>query len=285
VKVRVRAARANDKKPLMSFIKNVWGGHDYIPRVWDDWLKDRNGRMFVVEVGGVPVGMNRVRFLEDGSAWFEGARVHPNFRGMGLASKLGVRTMRVARNQGIRVFRLVSGSRNRSAHRQIARMRFKETSRISVYVPGKGARFVPEKGVSLAAPDDLERVMRLVKKSREFKLGSGVFWDSFAAKSLDSSMVKGLIRDQSVWIKDESVAIAKVGREEGIGWRQVCFLAGNDDGPLKLVSHVFGLKVKGRTSLRLVYMPQGSRMIGILRRSGFVRWSSLILFQRTAAKG
>lgn len=269
----------------MSFIKDVWGGHDYIPRVWDEWLKDRSGRMFVVDVGGVPVGMNRVRFLEDGSAWFEGARVHPDFRGMGLASKLGERTMGVAKNRGVKVFRLVSGSRNRPAHKQIARMRFRESSRISVYVPRKGARFHPEKGVVLAAPEDLERVMRLVRDSREFRLGSGVFWDSFAAKSLDRPMMERLIKDESIWLTGESVAVARVGSEEGIGWRQICFLSGKDGGPLKLVGHVFGLKQRSRTSRRLVYLPQGSDMISILRRAGFVRWSSLILFQRTATKG
>ena len=91
-----RPARPSDKAPLMSFIREVWGGHDYIPYVWDWWLKDRTGKMFVVEVDGVPVGMNRVRFLEDGSAWFEGVRVHPDFRGKGLATMLGENSMKVA---------------------------------------------------------------------------------------------------------------------------------------------------------------------------------------------
>jgi len=77
--------------------------------------------------------------------------------------------MNVARKRGIRLFRLVSGSRNRQAHRQIARMQFKEASRISVYVPDKGARFAPQKGVAWAAPDDLDKTMELIKKSREFR--------------------------------------------------------------------------------------------------------------------
>jgi GNAT superfamily N-acetyltransferase len=282
---RVRPARPADKVQLMSFIKDTWGGHDYIPRVWDEWLKDETGKMFVVEADGVPVGMSRVRFLEDGSAWFEGARVHPEFRGRGLASMLGENSMRIAMDRGVKVFRLTSWSRNRAAHRQIARMDFKESSRISAYEPEKGARFAPQKGVRLAGMNDLSRVTRLIRESREFWLGSGVYWDAFAAAFLSPAIIKMLVGEGSVWITGKSVVVAKLGGEGGETWKQVCFLTGKGDEPVKLVRHVFGLKNRAKTTRRIIYLPQGSRVIGTLRRAGFSRLTSLILFERTVAKG
>ena len=127
----VRPARASDRGTLMSFIKDVWGGNDYIPQVWDHWLRDRRGRMFVVESGGVPVGMNKVSFLDDGSAWFQGARVHPEHRGKGLATLLGENSMRFAARRGVRVFRLTTGTRDIPSRRQTARMGFEELARFS----------------------------------------------------------------------------------------------------------------------------------------------------------
>jgi GNAT superfamily N-acetyltransferase len=283
--VKVRPARPTDKAQLMNFIKEIWEGHDYIPRVWDEWLKDKSGRMFVVEADGVPVGMNRVRFLDDGSAWFEGARVHPEFRSQGLASLLGENTMRVARERGLGIFRLTSGSRNRVAHRQIARMSFNVSSRVSVYEPKKGAKFAPENGVRLAGAGDVQRVTNLITESRDFKLGSGVLWDAFAAMSLSPSIIKRLVREGSVWVTGESVAVAMLGGEGGESWRQVCFVTGKGDGPVKLVRHVFGLKNRKRTTRRIIYLPQGSRLIGTLRRAGFSRLASLILFERPAVNG
>ena len=112
---RVRRVRPSDRAPLMSFIKGVWGGHDYIPYVWDEWAKDEVNPMFVVEVDGTPVGMNRLRFLEDGSAWFEGVRIHPAHRGRGLATMLGENSIRVAKRRGATEFKLTSGSRNKMA--------------------------------------------------------------------------------------------------------------------------------------------------------------------------
>jgi GNAT superfamily N-acetyltransferase len=282
---RVRPARPTDKGQLMSFIKKGWGGHDYIPRIWDRWLKDRTGKMFVVEADGVPVGMSRVEFLEDGSAWLEGARVHPDFRGRGLASMLGENSMRIALNRGVKVFRLTSRSWNKAAHRAIARIKFKESSRISPYEPGKRARFAPQKDVRLAGMDDLSRVARLIRESREFRLGSGVFWDAFTAVSLSPTLIRKLVSEGSVWIAGKSVAVARLGGEGGEAWRQVCFLTGKGDESVRLVRHVFGLKEGAKTTRRIVYLPQGSRQIGALRRAGFTRLTSLILFERETAKG
>ena len=162
---RVRLARASDKEPLMAFIRHVWGGHDYLPRVWDQWLRDPHGRTYVVEVGGVPVGTNRVTFLEDGSAWFEGVRVHPDFRGKGLATMLGKNSLRVAEARGVKVFRLTSGSTNKAAHRQIARIRFSEVSRFSVYRPPDGWRPPRKKGAEHPTAREASKVAGLVGRS------------------------------------------------------------------------------------------------------------------------
>lgn len=283
--IRVRPAKPTDKGQLMSFIKDVWEGHDYIPRVWDEWLSGESGRMFIVEADGVPVGMSRVRFLEDGSAWLEGARIHPEFRGRGLASMLGRNSMRIAMDRGVKVFRLTSWSRNKAAHRSISRINFKESSRISAYEPEKGAKFAPQKGVRLAGMSDLSWVTRLIGESREFQLGSGVFWDAFKAASLSPAIIKKLVGEGSIWIAGESVAVARLGGEGGETWRQVCFLTGKGNEPVKLVKHVFGLKNRAKSTRRIIYLPQGSHLIGTLRRAGFSRFTSLILFERAAAKG
>jgi hypothetical protein len=66
--VKIRNARPSDKGPLLDFIKDVWGGHDYIPGVWDEWLADASAEMSVIEVDGRQVGMNRMRSLPDGGA-------------------------------------------------------------------------------------------------------------------------------------------------------------------------------------------------------------------------
>lgn len=279
----VRRARASDKEPLMGFIKDVWGGHDYIPHVWDEWIADRSAPMYVVEVEGRAVGLNRVRFLEDGSAWFEGVRVHPDFRGQGLATALGENAEKVAVGKGVKTFRLTSSSWNKAAHRQIARMKFNEECRISVYEPGKEASLRPQSGARRAEVGDVAGVARTVRKSEEFGLGKGVAWEGFAAYSLTPRLLKRRVKEGTVFLLDDSVAIVKPGREGRNVWNQISFLCGEPADAVRLARHVFC--TSGKADWNLAYMPQRSPIIRELRKNGFRRSFSLVLFQRSAAKG
>ena len=280
--VKVRPAVPTDKSPLMSFIKDVWGGTDYIPQVWDHWLSDRQGRMFVVEADGVPVGMNRVRFLEDGSAWFEGARVHPAFRGKGLASMLGENSANFAKSRGVKVFRLTSGSHNRPAHRQIARIRFNEIARFSVYEPSKRSRLLRSDAARLVTRPGVS-MMKLLRGSKEFKLGSGVFWHDFAAASLTEPVVRGLVEEGAVWRAGEAFAIVRNGGEGSGIWEEMCYLGGGVGDSMELVRSLVGRERSA--SERFVFVPQKSPLIGALKKEGFVRNFSMVLFERRAANG
>jgi GNAT superfamily N-acetyltransferase len=267
----------------MSFIKNVWGGHDYIPRVWDQWLVEKDSKMFAVLVDGRPVGMSRVCFLEDGSAWFEGARVHPEFRGKGLATALGERMMRASRERGVKVFRLTSSSRNKRAHRQIGRMGFEETSRLSVYSPVEGMAPGHTGGVRRAGEDEIAEVMSVIRSSPEFAIGSGVMWDEFTAEALDQKIVANALAEGHVYRTHDALAVAKAVKAGDEVWKQVCFLTGKEEEAVRIVRHFF---LQGEEAdWCLAYVPQGSRLIGALRRAGLKRDTALILFQRKAVNG
>lgn len=279
----MRRARAEDKEPLMQFIRNVWGGHDYIPEVWDEWIADRSAEMFVVEADGTPVALNRVRRVEDGSAWFEGARVHPDFRGRGLATMLGGNSMEVARKWGAKTFRLTSNSRNHSAHRQVARMKFAEIGRISIYEAGKARRFKPVEGVRAAVRDDVGKVRRLIQESDEYRLGNGMMWDGFTAVSLTPEVIERRVAEGAVLLGAGGVAIAVPGREGKLFWNEVGFLGGDPKEAVRLAHHAFA--TRGRSTWRFAVVPQGSPIIGALRKDGMKRSFALILFERKAAKG
>jgi GNAT superfamily N-acetyltransferase len=267
----------------MGFIKDIWGGHDYVPEVWDDWLIDPSGEMFVVEADGVPVGMNHLRFLEDGSAWFEGVRVHPAYRGKGLASMLGDNSMKLAKQRGVRVFRLTSGSHNKAAHRQIARIKFDEIARFSAYEPQRDAPLKPKNDASQASTNDFRRVLGLIQRTQEYQLGKGVFWHDWTATSMAPRVVRKLLAEGAIWYRGEAVALVREGREGGRRSEEISFLGGPEGDAWKLLKSVLGRNASA--SGRWVFLPQKSPLIHKLRGEGFQRNFSLILFERRAANG
>ncbi len=281
--VVVRKARASDKQPLMRFVKRIWRGHDYIPFVWDRWLKDPSGQMFVAEVGGAPVGMNRVKLVEDGSAWFEGARVHPSYRGRGVATALGENSAKYARERGARTYRLASRSNNWPAHRQVARMGFTEKTRVSVYERASTSKFGRQEGVRSASARDLPLLAEQVERSREYARMSGLVCSSFTCLSLSRELLASRVESGDVLVTEGAAAIVKGGREGRERWKEVCFITGRANPAMRLVKQVVGAKPKRLDTI--VFLPVGSRLAAPVKEIGFTRSTSLIVFERKAANG
>jgi hypothetical protein len=158
-------------------------------------------------------------------------------------------------------------------------------ARVSVYVPPEGMRLGPQTGVRRAGYDDLPEVVRTMRTSREFALGSGVMWDTFAAKGLTRQMIVRAVGEGEVYLAKGALGVAMAGGEGTEAWRQIGFLTGDQEGVVRLVRHLLGLGGKRKVNRRLVYVPQGSRVIGALREAGMKRDFSLILFELKPAKG
>src|SRR5436190_10468777 len=86
--LEIREARPEDRAAVLAFCAHTWEWGDYIEFVWDEWLHDPHGALFVATIDGQPVGISRIRMLNETDAWLEGMRVDPVFRHRGLATAL-----------------------------------------------------------------------------------------------------------------------------------------------------------------------------------------------------
>jgi len=87
-RVIIRPTLPMDTPAILEFCKRIWDGHDYIPYVWDEWLKDSKGHLFTAEYAGRAVGIARITHTAPGQWWFEGFRVDPAFQGQHIGSLL-----------------------------------------------------------------------------------------------------------------------------------------------------------------------------------------------------
>jgi hypothetical protein len=193
------------------------------------------------------------------------------------------KSIKFATARGVKVFRLTSGSHNMAAHRQISRIKFREVSRFSVYEPQKGKKPKPTGEVRRMAPDKLGRAMRLLGAAKEFKLGGGVLWHDFTAVSLSRDVVSGLLAEGSVWRAGDAVAVTRTGGEGEEGWEEICYLGGPVPDSIELVKALVGRD--GNASERFVFVPQKSPIISALRKVGYSRHFSMVLFERKFANG
>ncbi len=122
MKTLVRPARPEDKDAVVAFCQNTFDWGDYISDVWDDWLADRrDGPLLVAVVEERPVGLVHVALLPERVAWMEGMRVHPDYRHLGIGSRLDRTARAYGRVRGSLIARLATSMDNVPAQHVLER--------------------------------------------------------------------------------------------------------------------------------------------------------------------
>lgn len=115
----IRQAESADIDPILAFTEDTWPDQatdDYLPDVLEDWVTtdEPSKQTLVAEVDGAVVGLLQVVRLSRDEAWCQGMRVHPAYRGQGIARSLTQAGFNWARENGAIVARNMVFSWNTS---------------------------------------------------------------------------------------------------------------------------------------------------------------------------
>lgn len=95
-----RKVLMSDYDDIVDISKDIWGGTDYLPWIFKDWVNDENGAFICVcdsDKNGKVVGVDKYTILYDHTGWLEGLRVHKNYRGLKLSIILAEKVLEVAK--------------------------------------------------------------------------------------------------------------------------------------------------------------------------------------------
>jgi GNAT superfamily N-acetyltransferase len=117
--MNVRPATHDDYDAVAAFTEDTWAdrdGEDYIPRVYHDWIDTEGSETFVVSVdqssagrrtesGDAVASICQAVMLSPHEGWAQGMRVHPDYRGDGVSTRLSERAFDWCRERGATVCR------------------------------------------------------------------------------------------------------------------------------------------------------------------------------------
>ena len=108
--MKIRRAKKTDKDQILPFCKNTFQWGDYIDRVWDKWLAEKN--LLAIEEKGKTVGICNAA-ISPNQVWIEGIRIHPDSRRKGYASKLVMVAEKIARKKKLGFSRMIIADNNK----------------------------------------------------------------------------------------------------------------------------------------------------------------------------
>jgi predicted PurR-regulated permease PerM/GNAT superfamily N-acetyltransferase len=279
---RVRLARPEDWADMEAICAQVWGGEDYVPKVWDAWLADPEGELSVVELDGRVVALAKLSHIADDEWWLEGMRVHPNYRRLGVSRLLQAHQLEVAERQGAGVVRFATASYNRPIHHNALRDGFRRVAEFRRWsadaLPGLHTLRRLEAG-------DLEAAWSLVEDSSIRRASGGLYETYWRWQQLTKDRLAAHIAAGQVWGVDldgQIAALVVVLADPD----EECLPVGYMDGtPEGLKALAWGLRLlayqQGYPRVR-IFSVADPALLEALRSAGLVpdREHSLYIFEK-----
>lgn len=194
----VRPARPEDKAKIVAFCQTTFSWGDYIEHIWDEWIEDPGGRIYVGLLDDEPVGMVHVALLENHVGWMEGMRVHPGFRRHGIGTAIDLEGREYARAHGCRVARLATSMKNIPAQRSLGPQGYHHLASYNEWIAPALDDYAPV--VRIAYPRDFDEVLAIWRTSRLHDKGSGLLpdprwrWTEFTPSRCEMQIESGQVR-------------------------------------------------------------------------------------------
>jgi len=192
----IRQARPPDKEAVLRFCQDTWEWGDYIPQVWDRWLREPDGKLLVTTIGTHPVAVGHIVMVTPSEAWLEGIRVDPVYRRTGLATRLTRRFSAEARAMGADVIRFLTSSLNTPIHRIAAKIGF---ARVASILPYEAEATQIESPLSSPEQRDLPHLLSFRQRSTVLEAMGGLYgtgwrFHSLTPEQINIRLTKGQVR-------------------------------------------------------------------------------------------
>ena len=277
-KIYVRRARGSDREAVFKFCMKTWSWGDYIPKVWDKWLKEKSGKVFIATIDGVPVGISHLSIDKPHEVWLSGARTDPNYRRMGIATAMTKKCLEYAKHKGAKVARLTTESDNIAAQAVIKKLGFKLISKFTEMTTENITEENSKKS-RWAEETETEALWNYLQTSETYRKAAGLYTVLFHWFSLEKEDLKRFIEQRKAILHqnktskiDGIILIDDVTAQE---WHentiQTCYIDGNFNAIFDMVrflkSHCHTLGIKKIYGFTCNHKP----IITALEKLGFER--------------
>jgi GNAT superfamily N-acetyltransferase len=276
-RLSLRPGIAADLPLVKQICAGVYGGNDYIPDLWEEWIALPQNQPFIVEMDGQPAGLYVLRLgvARSNTGWLQGVRVATPFRKQGIARFILAQAIRQSRELGLNYLQFATAQTNLPMHRLAGLYNF--------YLVGNFLNFnfdrskVSTHGSALASrlvtTSEFDEAYRLLLDSAEYRLGQGIYCNAWNWKPLDLDAFRQHLELREVYCLTGALKVLAIMHRAESDSYWIAFLAGDMTARLALLQELTGRVIKkmlpGQSFEFTAQLIQTPNNEALLKQAGF----------------
>ena len=271
--LKVRRAREQDRQAVFSFTKKTWEWGDYIPSVWETWLK--HGDTLVAAYDDEPIAIVHLQY-NGTQSWLEGLRVSDKFRRKEIGTKLVQESINQLTRRKKSIVRLTVDLQNIPSLKLFSKLGFRENFRF--YSLEKDTLSQTSTKAVVATKQHISEAWKFVKKSKELNLSKGLYSNWWRWWQLTNEELEKYVKNEQCLLHFKANQIDGLllfQRNKSISGGescQICFTSGSRTAVTDMMGRLAEIqRVPPKYFFALV--PQNSKNAEFLQSMNFgARW-------------
>ena len=191
--MKIRKVTMADKAGVMYIVKDIWEGNDYIPLVFEEWVRDRDG-VFVCAVDdkGSLIGFEKLTMLTPHDAWIEGLRKDMSLKVKGVGRFLTEHLLQLISNKKkIRTVRFATYFKNIESISLFGKLGFsvlEKRNHLSLRIPNLKQMPLYKRNKAVRGGDP-DQIIDFVIKSEWLKKNKNGICFSWVVKPFSKKMI------------------------------------------------------------------------------------------------
>jgi len=285
---KIRKVTESDREDILEISRHIWEGHDYLPSVIEEWLKDSHSYTCGIEVEDQFVALANLRVIEGGrTGWMEGLRVHPDHRGKGYANALTEYLIEKAVELGVQRLRYTTSNENEASLRLAEKYGFKSILEMGVFWHPNPKTVPSTKSCLHVRKSNSNEVYAMLQRKPDIIPNNVLIYDWKALDVTPEALeVIGESHEYYITMKKaevDSLSYGYSGRRGGLSLWTFTIYATESDGFLLQLSHNVALALKqGYNAVMCTYQLGFERKLYEVDWISENRWGThLVLLERT----
>lgn len=262
INFRVSALTQSDRERVLEISAQIWEGEDYIPLVFDQWVKQENSDFVGLWVDDKLIAFNRLVYLTPNDVWLEGLRKDQSCRYKGITKYLlDYHLKNIKNNPQVETIRFSTYFTNFASivyHEKRGFKKILELSHLELeseyfdkFVLGNSSN------VKVEITDLNEEILDYISTSKFIKLSDNHITDSWTVYPSKNQYLEQFLKEKKLLVirkSNQIVAAAAftLGKEQKTFW--INFLEAESLNCLKILLAQIALQAKeqGLNSLEIV---------------------------------